>query len=95
MIDVRQQAGQHGRRDNMPPVPLGQHRGQFSVFSKSQLPDRVEGIRIFRNNFVAHGKEDAFVDQEAAEKEIKNWATGIAAIHKAMGKREELRGVPA
>lgn len=68
---------------------------QFSVFSKSQLPDRVEGIRIFRNNFVAHGKEDAFVDQEAAEKEIKNWATGIVAIHKAMGKREELRGVPA
>jgi hypothetical protein len=57
---------------------------KFDHFKNSQLPDRVEHIRIFRNNFVAHQTEDRDVDQETAEKEIKNWATGIAALHKAL-----------
>ena len=57
---------------------------QFDRFKNSQLPDRVEHIRNFRNNFIAHQNEDRGVDQETAEKEIKNWATGIAALHKAL-----------
>jgi hypothetical protein len=57
---------------------------KFDRFKNSQLPDRVEHIRIFRNNFVAHQTGDMEVNQETAEKEIKNWATGIAALHKAL-----------
>ena len=57
---------------------------KFDRFKNSQLPDRVEHIRKFRNNFVAHQTEDLDVNQETAEKEIKDWATGIAALHKAL-----------
>jgi type III restriction enzyme len=57
---------------------------KFDRFKNSQLPDRMEHIRIFRNNFVAHQTGDMEVNQETAEKEIKNWATGIAALHKAL-----------
>ncbi|MEN6530444.1 MAG: DEAD/DEAH box helicase family protein [Anaerolineaceae bacterium] len=57
---------------------------KFDRFKNSQLPDRVEHIRNFRNNFIAHQTEDHEVDQETAEKEIKNWATGIAALYKAL-----------
>jgi len=57
---------------------------KFDQFKNSQLPDRVEHIRVFRNNFVAHQTEGRDVNQEMAEKEIKNWATGIAALHKAL-----------
>lgn len=58
---------------------------QFGQFKSGALPDRVEHIRVFRNSFIAHGKAETFVDQETAEKELKNWATGIAALHKALG----------
>lgn len=57
---------------------------QFGQFKNGALPDRVEHIREFRNSFIAHGKDETFVDQETAEKELKNWSTGIAALHKAL-----------
>lgn len=57
---------------------------QFGRFKNGQLPDRVESIRVFRNKFVAHAEEENIVDQQTAEVELKNWATGIAALHKAL-----------
>lgn len=59
---------------------------KFSKFNHTQLPDRVEHIRVFRNDYVAHQTEDYIVDQATAEIEIKNWATGIAALHKALSQ---------
>lgn len=57
---------------------------KFSRFAGSQLPERVKHIGLIRNNFVAHQTEDKVVDQQTAEVELKNWATGIAALHKAL-----------
>lgn len=57
---------------------------KFSGFNDSQLPERVKHIGAIRNNFVAHQTEDKVVDQEAAKVELKNWATGIAALHRAL-----------
>lgn len=56
---------------------------KFNRYGNTQLPDRVEHIRTFRNNFIAHQDEDSEVDHETARVELKNWATGIAALHRA------------
>lgn len=58
--------------------------GKFNRFNGSQLPERVKHIGSIRNNFVAHQTEEKVVDQETAKVELKNWATGIAALHKAL-----------
>lgn len=55
---------------------------KFNRFNKSQLFDRVEQIRIFRNNQVAHSTNEDTIDEETAKVELKNWVTGLAAIHK-------------
>lgn len=57
---------------------------KFSRFAGSQLPERMKHIGSIRNNFVAHQSEEKVVDQETAKVELKNWATGIAALHKAL-----------
>ncbi len=58
-------------------------RDQFSRYSESQLSDRVEHIRTFRNNYVAH-QEKELIDPELARVELKNWITGLAALYKAI-----------
>lgn len=70
-----------------PPLQVGgvfaTIRERFSQFNHSQLPDRVEHIRSFRNKYVAHSQGEEIVDADLANVELKNWITGLAAIHKA------------
>lgn len=59
-------------------------REKFAKYNNSMLFDRVEQIRNFRNTYVAHQSEDAeMTDAEQAKVELKNWITGLAAIHHA------------
>jgi type III restriction enzyme len=59
-------------------------REEFGKFNRSQLCDRVNHIRSFRNKYVAHQKENTeLTDVEFAQVELKNWITGLSAIHKA------------
>ncbi|MGV7976359.1 MAG: DEAD/DEAH box helicase [Anaerolineaceae bacterium] len=57
---------------------------RFAKFNRSQLFERVEHIRNFRNTFVAHAAEDAeLTDVELTKTELKNWTTGLAALYQA------------
>ncbi len=57
---------------------------RFGRFNKSQLFERVEHIRNFRNKYVAHSTDEVeLTDLELAKVELKNWATGLVAIYKA------------
>ncbi|MGB4595425.1 MAG: DEAD/DEAH box helicase family protein [Anaerolineaceae bacterium] len=55
---------------------------RFGRYNESQLFDRVERIRIFRNNQIAHSTNEDTIDAEMAKVELKNWITGLVAIHK-------------
>lgn len=57
-------------------------REKFGRFKNSQLPDRVEHIRNFRNKYIAHSTDEETIDAELAKVELKNWITGLSAIHK-------------
>lgn len=63
---------------------LGLVYQQFSRFAGSQLPERIQKIRKFRNANVAHQELEESIDMEATKIELKNWTTGLAAIHKAV-----------
>jgi len=70
-----------------PPIEVGgvfeTIREKFGKFNASHLCDRVNHIREFRNKYVAHQKEDAeLTDVEFAQVELKNWITGLNAIHR-------------
>ena len=70
-----------------PPIEVGgvfeTIREKFGKFNASHLCDRVNHIREFRNKYVAHQKEDAeLTDVEFAKVELKNWITGLNAIHR-------------
>ena len=59
-------------------------REEFGRFNRSQLCERVNHIRAFRNKYIAHQEEDTELnDVEFARVELKNWITGLSAIHKA------------
>ena len=71
-----------------PPLEVGgifsTIRKEFEKFNRSQLSERVEHIRLFRNKYVAHQAEGVeLVDVDQAQTELKNWITGLSAIHKA------------
>lgn len=71
-----------------PPLEVGgvfsTIRKEFEIFNRSQLSERVEHIRLFRNKYVAHQAEGVeLVDVNQAQTELKNWITGLSAIHKA------------
>ena len=50
MIDIRQQTGQDGGRNDVPPVALSQHGGQFRVFRKYRTGDREEEVAFRRHD---------------------------------------------
>lgn len=56
---------------------------KFGHFNDTKLFDRVETIRGFRNKRIAHSEIGDVIDEETAQIELKNWITGIAAIHRA------------
>ncbi|HPL70216.1 MAG TPA: DEAD/DEAH box helicase family protein [Brevefilum sp.] len=59
-------------------------REQFGKFNRSQLCERVDHIRAFRNKYIAHQEEGVeLTDVEFARVELKNWITGLSAIHKS------------
>lgn len=55
---------------------------QFSQYNNSQLFERIEQIRAIRNNYVAHQTKGIFDDAEKAKVELKNWISGLAALHR-------------
>ncbi len=58
-------------------------RENFSQFNSSQLGERVDQIRSFRNNYVAH-QEKELTDPVLARTELKNWINGLAALYRAI-----------
>ncbi|GAP22633.1 DEAD/DEAH box helicase family protein [Leptolinea tardivitalis] len=58
-------------------------RTQFSQFNESQLGERLDHIRTFRNTYIAH-QEKELTESALAKQEMKNWITGLAAIYTAI-----------
>lgn len=71
-----------GGEDNI----IGLVEKRFGVFAGTILPDRVDQIRVFRNNYIAHSNDEKNVDQEMAKTELENWALGITAMNRALVK---------
>jgi type III restriction enzyme len=57
---------------------------EFSRFNNSQLFERLDHIREFRNKYVAHGHLDTKLTVEEAKVELKNWVSGLSALQKAI-----------
>lgn len=58
-------------------------RVHFSRFNKSQLLERLEHIRNFRNTYVAHSNDDEeLTNVELTKTELKNWFSGLVALYK-------------
>ena len=60
---------------------------EFSRFNKSQLYERLDHIRDFRNKYVAHGHIDTKLTVEEAKVELKNWISGLSALQKAIQEK--------
>jgi len=77
---------EYARKD--PPLPVNgvftAIQREFSRFNKSQLYERLDHIREFRNKHVAHGHIDTKLTVEEAKVELKNWVSGLSAIQKAI-----------
>lgn len=77
---------EYARKD--PPLPVNEIftaiQREFSRFNKSQLYERLDHIREFRNKHVAHGHIDTKLTVEEARVELKNWISGLSAITKAI-----------
>lgn len=76
---------QYSRMD--PPIVVGgvfeTIRNKFSKFNPSKLSERIDHIRNFRNTYVAHQDENNVLnDVEQAKVELKNWISGLSAVHK-------------
>lgn len=77
-----------------PPVRVGgvfeSIRKKFGKFNQTKLFERVEHVRTFRNTYVAHqGENSQLTDVEQTQVELKNWITGLSAVHKATVANEE------
>ena len=57
---------------------------QFSRYNNSQLSDRLNHIREFRNKYVAHQQTEMKLNAEEVKVELKNWISGLNAITKAI-----------
>ena len=57
-------------------------RDSFSKLSKSDLPELLNEIDEFRNNYVAHQNIE-LKDRTIAMNGLKTWIKGIARIYKA------------
>lgn len=55
---------------------------RFSQYNNSQLYERLEQIRKIRNNYVAHQEKGTLDNPEEAQVELKNWVSGLAALHR-------------